>query len=167
MLGWVQHKPWGYRWCFRTTRDTTAKRISQAEPTSRSQERPPWALATTRRRGLMSQGKLTPWSRSSNGSDNCSCFLILVRTSDICMCACDHWTIISPLLIWLDFAELGDTFNDALFFVGEIGVNDYKNLLSMDGKSVDYARCFVPSIVQGIGSAIDVKPIDLVLISIH
>ncbi|XP_074592121.1 GDSL esterase/lipase At2g27360-like isoform X2 [Curcuma longa] len=55
----------------------------------------------------------------------------------------------------LQFSHIGDTFDDALFFVGEIGVNDYKNLLSMDGKSVDYARCFAPSIVQGIGSAID------------
>ncbi|KAG6504511.1 GDSL esterase/lipase At2g27360-like isoform X2 [Zingiber officinale] len=55
----------------------------------------------------------------------------------------------------LQFSHIGDTFDDALFFVGEIGVNDYNNLLSMDGTSVDCARWLVPSIVQRIGSAID------------
>ncbi|WOL10308.1 GDSL esterase/lipase [Canna indica] len=44
--------------------------------------------------------------------------------------------------------------NNSLFVMGEIGVNDYHNLLQ-GNESIDYARTSVPPVVNAIASAID------------
>ncbi|TVU20652.1 hypothetical protein EJB05_36869, partial [Eragrostis curvula] len=47
-----------------------------------------------------------------------------------------------------------DCFSKALFFVGELGVNDY-NFIWMSGKTEDEVRTYVPKVVETITMAVD------------
>jgi hypothetical protein len=52
-------------------------------------------------------------------------------------------------------------FSKALFFVGELGVNDY-NFIWMSGKTADEVRTYVPRVVETIKMAVEVCPIQCV-----
>lgn len=51
-----------------------------------------------------------------------------------------------------------DCLGKALFFVGELGVNDY-NFIWMAGKTDDQVKTYVPKVVDTISMAVEVHPI--------
>jgi hypothetical protein len=68
------------------------------------------------------------------------------------------------MCVLLQAAGCGDYFGKSLFFMGELGGNDYVFLLAAN-KTVDETKAYVPTVVNAIASGVEVSISDSITIA--